>query len=189
MEEVQSVVEEMAEGNYILVESKKDIHFFFGKKGYANELKGLFNKKSLFFAWKYSQLLKFTDDKEYRELLLESIEAQKEEQILGYIRKSGIMNHAMAIGEDGRVEITKKGQLRKLREDGTDYEWNKSEGGVGFHPELRQFDLFDLSLATIKKAMKELKIKVVTKDVLKKAKEKREEETKKKEELKKNLDK
>ncbi len=167
--EIEGIRAQMKDRQYIELTSIADIKAIYGDT-LDNELKGFYNKSSLFFIWKYSQLLKATDDKEYYELFLDSITRAQEVDIIDYISGSGILDRACVIGRNGKHEVTIKKQLKVLKQfkadgktpDGKNYEFIKNENGVGYHPKLRPFDLFDLSLATIKKVMQELGMKVPT---------------------------
>lgn len=167
--EIESIRAQMKDRQYIELTSIADIKAIYGDS-LDNELKGFYNKSSLFFMWEYSQLLKATDDKEYYELLLDSITREQEIDMIDYISASGILDRACVIGRNGKHEVTTKKQLKVLKKfkadgktpDGVNYEYIKNENGVGYHPKRRPFDLFDLSLATIKKVMEELGMKVPT---------------------------
>ena len=169
-EEYDYMLEEFTEKQYVVM-TREQVDKIAGIY-YKEESKGILRKAAVFFIWKYSQLLVKTNNEEHRELLLESITHDQEREIMAFIRKQGLMKHTSIVGLTGKVERTKKSQIRLYEDDLSDYEWIKNHNGVGYHPKLRPFDLFDLSIETLEAVMTHLGFSVKTFSKLKEMKTK-----------------
>lgn len=141
----------LQEKNYILIEDELDISTLFGNKS-SMWMSRLYDGSMVFMVWKFSQILKLTDDKQEREELLDALTEYQAQEIMNCIIESKIHKMALFINDFGEEEHTRNGQLAKRKEDGSPVYNVKDNIVKGI--ERANIGVHDLCLNTIKHAMK-----------------------------------
>lgn len=123
-----------------------------------------------FFVWEYSGVTKLLDSQEEREELFKNMSEADANAIVFYLHSIGLTQANYFINIENNIELTRKKEMNILNKDGRPI-MIKKEGQKGNpYPQRRAMDIDDFSLSQIKKAMKELKIKIKTKKLDKKEK-------------------
>jgi len=115
-----------------------------------------------FFVWEYSQLLRVIDNKEERDMYLDGLSDGEAALILKHLREVRVTNCANFINEFGGFELSKSNQLEARFANG-EPKWITR--GQSSYTEKMDLTIFDLSLPTIKRAIKELNINFPRKKV------------------------
>ena len=152
--ETKYVRAEMKGLDYIELTDLKSIKKIF-QDNYDENIKKFFTGGHLFFVWKYSQLLKVTDNKKEREDFISALEDIQVHNIVDYLRKSGVCRRAQFIDDEGRIETSRGNKLIVRKENGKMH-WVKDTNSRNNVPSRDYFDIYDLSLSMIKKVLEVL---------------------------------
>jgi hypothetical protein len=157
--ENQFVREEMKEAGYIELTNLTHIKEIF-VDNYDDNIRKYFNGGHLFFVWQYSQLLKVTEMDSERKAILDKLKPIDKVNIVKYIKDSGICRTAMFIDMNGKPERSRDNKLVTLNKKGKKHWVADGTNTKNYVPKRDYFDIYDLSIPTIKKAMEDLQIKI-----------------------------
>ena len=128
-----------------------------------NSLDNFYQGAGAFFVWEYSGVTTLLDDKEERANLFEKMDDTQASAIVHHLHSAGLTQANNFINDNGEVEISRKREMNMLNKDGAPIMIKKAGEKGNPYPQRRAMQIDDFSLSQIKKAMKELKIKIDTK--------------------------